>query len=410
MAAAKIVGSPLRIIVLGYVIRGPLGGLVWHHLQYVVGLTKLGHDVYFLEDSDDYPSCYDPNRHVTDTDPTYGLAFAAHAFSGVGLRDRWAYYDAHENRWHGPLANRARELCSTADVVLNLSGVNPLRDWMLDVPVRVFVDTDPVFTQVRHLTEPKSRKRANDHTAFFTFGENFGGLDCTIPDDGYPWLPTRQPICLDAWPLTAGPEEGLFTTVMQWDSYAVRTYQGISFGMKSEAFEPYFNLPDKAGYQFELALGSPTAPRDLLRNCGWHLRDPLEVTRDPWTYQRYIQESKAEFSVAKQGYVMTRCGWFSERSAAYLASGRPVLVQDTGFTDWLEAGRGVLAFGSPQEAIEGVEKINGDYAMHCHHARHICAAYFDARQVLGQLLESVTGQASLPDGCLPGPMEDATKK
>jgi hypothetical protein len=373
--------------VLGHIVRGPLGGLVWHHLQYVLGLFALGHDVFFLEDSDHYPSCYDPSRHVTDVDPRYGLAFAARAFGDVGLRDRWAYFDAHGNQWHGPVATQAREICSTADMLLNLSGVNPLRDWTLDVPVRVFVDTDPVFTQVRHLTEPESRKRADSHTAFFTFGENFGEPGCMMPDDGYPWLPTRQPVCLDAWPVTVAPEEGHFTTVMQWDSYPAREYQGVCYGMKSEAFEPYYDLPQGTGSDLELALGSPSAPREKLKKHGWHLCDPLRVTRDPWTYQQYIQESKAEFSVAKQGYVSARCGWFSERSAAYLASGRPTVVQHTGFRDWLAIDGGVVSFESFDEAVEAIRRVERDFGLHCRQARAIAAEYFDAAKVLTSLIE-----------------------
>lgn len=375
------------ILVLGYIIRGPLGGLVWHHLQYVMGLVQLGHEAYFLEDSGDLPSCYDPSRHVTDADPTYGLEFAAKAFAGVGLRDCWAYYNAHKDQWHGPVANRARQLCATADVVLNVSGVNPLRDWLLEVPARVLVDTDPVFTQVCHLTDPHSRSQADRHTAFFTYGENFGRPGCTMPDDGFPWLPTRQPICPNAWPLTKGPADGRFTTVMQWDSYPAREYEGIQYGMKSEAFEPYYDFPRMASAQIELALGSPSAPRAKLRHHGWQLCDPLQVTREPRTYQQYIQHSKAEFAVAKQGYVSTRCGWFSERSAAYLASGRPVLVQDTGFREWLKSERGVLAFNNPLDALEGIDKINNNYQAHCRAARDVAVGYFDAKKVLASLLD-----------------------
>ena len=136
----------LRIIVLGYIVRGPLGGLAWHHLQYVLGLVELGHDVIFVEDSDDYPACYDPARNVVDTDPSYGLDFTARTFERVGLGQRWAYYDAHTTRWLGPCAGQVLSLCASADLLLNLSGVNPLRPWLLQIPARALVDTDPVFT------------------------------------------------------------------------------------------------------------------------------------------------------------------------------------------------------------------------------------------------------------------------
>jgi hypothetical protein len=377
----------LRIIVAGYIVRGPLGGLVWHHLQYVMGLARLGHDVYFAEDSGDSPwCCYDPTRHVTDADASYGLEFARDAFERVGLADRWAYYDAHTSRWLGPCAGRILHMCASADLLLNLSGVNPLRPWLMNIPARGFVDTDPVFTQVHHLTDASARHLARQHTSFFSFAENIGAHRCAIPDDGLPWEPTRQPIVLDAWPVTPGPVDGKFTTVMQWDSYVARDYGGVYYGMKSDSFGPYLDVPKTAGRIFELAIGGSTAP-DRLASKGWIVRNPLEPTRDPWTYQRYIQGSKAEFSVAKQGYVVSRSGWFSERSAAYLASGRPVLLQDTGFSDWLPTGAGVMAFASPDEALEGVAEINRRYRWHCGAARAVAEEYFDARKVLSRLID-----------------------
>jgi hypothetical protein len=164
--------------------------------------------------------------------------------------------------------------------------------------------------------------------------------------------------------------------------------------MKGESFGPYLDLPGRAGPVFELALGSASAPRELLRQKGWELRDPQAVTRDPWTYRSYIAGSKAEFSVSKHGYVVSRSGWFSERSACYLASGRPVLVQDTGFTRWLPAGAGVLAFRTPEEAAAGAEQIGHRYDFHCRAARTIVEEYFDARRVLPSLIERAL-QASL---------------
>ncbi len=377
----------LRIIVLGYLVRGPLGGMAWHHLQYVLGLAQLGHDVYFFEDSDDYASCYDPDRHVMDVDPSCGLKFAKRVFDRVGLGDRWSYYDGHQQRWLGPLATRAASVCRSADLVLNVSGVNPLRDWMTAAPIRVLIDTDPAFTQIRHLTDPAASQLAARHNAFFSFGENIGQPDCLVPDDGNPWQPTRQPVVLDAWPVRVPQADRPFTTVMQWESYPVRKYNGTAYGMKSASFEPYVDLPAHTGLPLELALGGDAAPRQSLTDRGWRIRDSLTPTRDPWTYQEYLQQSKAEFSVAKHGYVVTRSGWFSERTTSYLACGRPALVQDTGFTRWLETGKGILAFTCPAEAEAGLAEICGQYTRHCRAAREIVADHFDARTVLTSLIE-----------------------
>lgn len=375
----------LRIIVLGYIVRGPLGGLAWHHLQYVMGLVRLGHEVYFVEDSDDYPSCYDPMRGVTDTDPTYGLQFTKHAFEKLGLGDCWAYFDAHRSQWLGPCSDNILSICLEADLLLNISGMNPLRPWLLEIPRRVLIDTDPVFTQIRHLSDPSALSQALQHTAFLSFGENIDSSLSTIPDDGLPWKATRQPIVLDAWPITPEPAQGMFTTVMQWNSYPARQYQERRYGMKSDSFAPYLNLPEKVGTIFELAVGR--APHDLLSSRGWVLRDSLELTRDPWTYQSYIQQSKAEFSVAKHGYVVTHSGWFSERSACYLASGRPVLTQETGFSQWLETGSGIIPFSTSEEVMAGIEEINSHYEFHCRAARGIAEEFFEAGKILSSLLE-----------------------
>jgi len=389
-------GSRLRVIVLGYIVRGPVGGLASYFLQYLTGLARLGHDVYFFEVGDDYPSCYDPSRNLTDRDPTHGLRFATNIFDRVGLNDRWAYHDARTSDWLGPCADRIAEVCSTADLLLNVGGVNRLRPWLMEIPVRAFIDQDPVFTQVKHLTDSTARDRALHHTAFLTIGENIGRQKSSIPDDGLPWQATRQPVVLDAWPLTPGPRNGKFTTVMQWESYPAREYGGVRYGVKSDSFGPYLDLPDRVGRIFELSVGGPAVPYDLLRKKGWEPRNPLEVTQNPWTYQHYIQQSKAEFSVAKQAYVATHSGWFSDRSAAYLASGRPVLLQETGFSDWLPTGAGLMAFSSPEDVLTGLENIQTRYEFHCRAARGVAEEYFDSRKVLSRLIECAMNSAPAP--------------
>jgi hypothetical protein len=376
----------LRVVVLGDVVRIPLGGMAWSDMHYLLGLAALGHDVYYLEDSDDHPwSCYDPGRDMSGTDPAYGLAFAERSFREAGLEDRWAYYDAHRGTWLGPCAGRVREICSGADLLFNLGC--PVRSWLEEIPVRVLVDKDPVFTQIRNLAEPQRRERAAQHTAHFSFGENIGTSRAAIPADGFPWQATRHPIFLDAWPAMPGRPGGRFTTVMQWESYPARAYAGIAYGTKAASFEPYLDLPRRAGPVLEMTVGSASAPRDELRRHGWVLPDPLDVSRDLASYQHYIQRSKAEFTVAKHGYVVSRSGWFSERSAAYLASGRPAVLEDTNFTDWLPAGAGVLAFRNPDEALAGIEEVNRRYEFHCRAAREIAHEYFDARRVLPGLIE-----------------------
>jgi len=379
----------LRIVMLGYVVRGPLAGPTWHHLQYVLGLRELGHDVWYLEDSADYPFCYDPSRGVTDADARYGLAYIARVFGRAGVGERWAYYDAlvDGGRWHGPAAGRVPEICAGADLVINVSGVNPMRPWLERIPRRALVDTDPVFTQVDILQDPAQRRFAESHNVFFTFAESYGQPGCTVPDDGLPWQPTRQPVVLDQWRPAPPCPDGPYTTIMLWDSYDRRQWDGRTWGMKSEEMEHVLPMPERCARRFELALGGGTAPNERLEALGWRLHDPLAITCDPWVYQDFMRASKAEFSVAKHGYVASRSGWFSERSAGYLAVGRPAIVQDTGFSRHLPTGDGLLAFDDLDEAVAAVAEVERRYDHHCRAARELVREHFDARDVLARLLD-----------------------
>jgi hypothetical protein len=377
----------LRIVVLGYLVRGPIGGMAWHHLQYVLGFKQLGHEVLFLEESEDYPSCYDPTTHQIGTDPTYGLKFTKYAFDRLGVDSQWAYYDAHKKQWHGPAAGMVDRFCEAADTLVNVSGVNRLLPALQQIPVRILIDTDPAFTQIRHLTNEVARSRGLQHNGFFSFGETIEAGKSSVPDDGFQWHATRQPVVLDAWPTSNGPNHGAFTTVMQWESYPGVDVDGHHFGMKSESFNMVRELPSRVTAQLEIALGGKSAPRQELTRLGWRLADPLSVTRDPWTYQAYLQKSRGEFGVAKHGYVVSRSGWFSERTACYLATGRPVVVQDTGFSQFIPCGEGIFAFVDAKSAIDALHRVEEGYQKHCRAARELAGEYFGSNKVLCSLLE-----------------------
>jgi hypothetical protein len=379
--------SGLRVIVLGYVVRGPIGGIAAYHLNYLLGLAALGHDVYFVEDSDDYPSCYDPDRQTTDIDPSYGLRFAADVFERAGFGARWAYHDAHRAQWHGPCAGRIAALCQSADLLLDLGGVNPLRPMVLEVPARALVDLDPVFTQIRHMTDAAAHGRAGHYTSFFSVAHNIGAEGCTIPDDGCPWQPTRQPLVADLWPVIPAPANGRFTTVMQWESYPAVEHEGMRYGLKSDSFAPLLDLPARAGDVFELAVGARPAALEPLRRHGWRVRDPLEASRDLAAYAAFIRGSAAEFGIAKHAYVASGSGWFSDRTLLYLATGRPALVQETGCSQWLPTGTGLVAFSTADEAAEGIADIRRRYATHCDAAAALAREYFAAEKVLPPLVE-----------------------
>ncbi|MCA8958167.1 MAG: hypothetical protein KDC87_18975 [Planctomycetes bacterium] len=376
-----------RVIVSGYIVRRPLGGGVFCTLQYALGLLRLGHDVWFFEDSEDYPACYDPTRHVTDTDPAYGLRFAGEVLDHYGLGARWCYYDAHTDRWLGPCAAHARSICATADVVITASG--RLRPWTAEVPRRVFVDKDPLFAQAMYLRDASRRAAVAQHNAFFTYGHNIPAGTTEVPDDGFAWRALRQPVVLDIWKVAPPPEpgQGRYTTLMQWNAYPPAEIGGQHYGLKSHAFGPFEDLPQRVDVGLELAVGGSEVPRERLRRFGWHITDPLLPSRSPAEFQRYLAASRGEFTVAKHGYVAARTGWFSERAAHYLASGRPVITQDTGFTEWLPAGDGLLAFSTSDQAVAALQEVERRHAHHCRAARELVAEYFDARKVLPALLD-----------------------
>jgi len=383
--------SRLRILVLGYVVRGPIAGHTWPMLQFTLGLARLGHEVRFLEDSEDYPLCYDPLRDEIGVDPSCGLEYAAGVFGRAGLGDRWAYHDAHRGEWRGPGAARALEWCAGADLLINVSGLNPIRPWLERVPRRIYVDLDPAFDQVRQSGDPVWRARARGHDAFFTVGENIAAGTARVPDLGITWQAVRQPIVLDLWPVTPVPAGARFTTLLQWDSYATREWEGMRLGMKSESFPEFFELPSRSRVAFDLALVAPDAARDRLLRHGWGIVDPGPISRDPWTYQRFIQSSRGEWTVAKHGYVRSRCGWFSERSAQYLASGRPVITQETGFSNHLPTGDGLFAFSTMDEALAALEEVARREEHHRRAARELAVEHFDSDRVLAGMLERALG-------------------
>jgi GT2 family glycosyltransferase len=377
--------SRLRVIVMGWIIRGPSGGMAWHYLNYVGSLLELGHDAYYIEDSSGR-ICYYNHFEDGSTDSGPGLAFASAAFDRLGLGDRWAFYDELDHRWKGARAGDAAELCRSADLVLNVSGTNFLRDWFDPVPARVYIDTDPGFTQIRNLTDPAARKLCEAHTGFFSFGENIGRDGCSVPVDGFPWQPTRQPIWLGAWPYSSQRPADRFTTVMQWESYEPQRYGDLQLRMKSASFERFIELPQRVGSTFEAAIGR-RFPRQRLAGFGWSLPEIGPILRDPFSYRRFIQQSGGEIGIAKEGYVVTNCGWFSERSAAYLASGRPVLHQNTGFAAQIPVGAGLFAVDGVDDAVDSVHAVQRDYDRHSRAAREVAEAYFAPRQVLPALIE-----------------------
>jgi hypothetical protein len=372
----------LRIVCSGYLIRYPLGGFSWHHLQYLLGLQRLGHRVTYIEDFGWSRSCYDPSINEQTSNPRYGIEYFKQMLTTYGFNAAWCFL-AEDGTAHGMERCDLADACAESDVYFNLSNMN----WLPELELcrrRILIDTDPAFTQIGFgMGGPLSR-----YQALFTYGENVHKARCTMPTAGQHWRPTRQPLVLPAWPVKPANPNAAFTTIMNWASYPEREHEGQVFGQKNREFPPYFDLPKDIGMPMELALGgAPPAICEQLTQGGWTLSDPRDATRTPEIFQAYVANSRGEFSVAKHAYVSTRCGWFSDRSCCYLASGRPVILQDTGFSDFLPCGEGLLAFGNPQEAKNALAVVSGDYEKHCLAARKVAETYFDSRKVLTALLE-----------------------
>jgi hypothetical protein len=380
--------ASLRIIVTGLIAQYPLGGVTWDYLQYVLGLVRLGHDVYYLEDTGQWP--YNPLEDGVDSGCAFNVQYLGDVMSRFGLGDRWMYRFPWESQWFGMSELARNAVLASADLLINVSGTLGTPAAYRGIPRLAYIDSDPVFTQIK-LTRGQAdfRNMVDLHDVHFSFGESLSEAPA-VPDSGHCWLPTRQPVVLSEWQTDATPRP-VFSTVMNWTSYKPIVYGGRTFGQKDEELKRFIGLPARvAPTVLELAIASGNrrkTPYALLTHKGWQLASPAEVCPDMDSYRSYIASSCAEFSVAKNGYVVGQSGWFSCRSACYLAAGRPVVVQDTGFGNILPVGEGILPFSSPDEAEAAIRAVEGDYARHARAAHDIAQAYFDSDRVLADLIE-----------------------
>jgi hypothetical protein len=317
------------------------------------------------------------------------VAFLADLMARFGLADRWAYVDAVTGTCHGLARGRLDRLYREADALFNVCAATRLREEHLQCPVRVYLETDPVFEQIRVAEgDHRAIEDLQDHTHHFTYGENLGQPDCPIPLEKFAWRTTRPPVIPDLWDATFDPRPERFTTVATWKNVGkdIRFRGETYYWSKDVNFLRMADLPRRTRQPLELALevDDPGA-RDLLARNGWLLTDAFAVSRDLGVYQRHIRRSRGEFTVAKDLVARTRSGWFSDRSVCYLAAGKPVVTQDTGFGKYVPAGSGLLAFSTVEEAAAALDEVNRDYERHCRAARQIAIEHFAAERVLGRL-------------------------
>jgi hypothetical protein len=408
------VGARPRLVVLGILGEIPLAGVVWQVLHYLEGFRRLGFAVYYIEDTGNWP--YDPDQNTVTGDCTYAVNLIGHLMAGYGLSDRWAYrLGAQGGRTFGLSESQFLRLFREADLLLNVTGSTILCTEHLQVPIRIYLETDPVLPEIEIA---KGNQFYLDllkaHTHHFTYGENLGAPDCDVPVGRFTYHPTRQPIVLDWWASSTRPAEAssisdrCFTTIANWrQSGKDIEWNGETYTWsKHHQFLEFLDLPQRTSQPLELALAVqerwvegekswvPQHENDaeairLLASHGWRITNGLRLSTNISSYRDYIMGSRGEFTVAKDQYARLRSGWFSDRSACYLAAGHPVITQDTGFGNFFPTGEGLFAFKTIDDILAAFEALNSDYERHSRAARAIAEEFLRAETVLARLLKDV---------------------
>jgi hypothetical protein len=377
---------PLAVVV-GFVGKWPLAGLMLYNLHYLAGLAELGYEVHYVERQNGPDDYYDPRSDELTADVTVGLASLARVMPTVGIDPgRFSLIDL-EGECHGAGWERLNDALDRARFALTLADPTWF-DELERCPRRAFVDGDPLFTQAAMLEGDPGHRALERYEVLFTYGTRMGESGCEVPDAGREWIPTRPVVATSLWDAgrLRSVDPAPITTVMNWSASPDVRLNGDVYGHKGRELERLIDLPARTGRRFVLAAGGP-APRERLRADGWELANPLAVTGELDTYRDFISDSYADLGIAKHAYVASGSGWFSDRSTCYLGSGRPVLHQETGFSEWLPTGEGVFAFSTADDVVGALGQIDRDYERHAHAARAIAEEHFEARTVIARMLE-----------------------
>ena len=382
-----------RIVVMGFMGSMPIAGVIWQHVHYVVGLQRLGHDVYYIEDSARLP--YNPETFEVNNEFDYAAKVLNRLAGEFDFKNRWAFCARYlrKNPTAGLPLKKIRQLYRDADAILNICGTQEFNDDLLKSDRIIYVESDPGVEQIKIDKGVRSTvDYLSRHHALFTFGENVGTKKFPVPPHGLKWHATRQPIVTHLWKTNQAPKRAaVFTSIANWSTSGLKdiTWRGRKYlWSKSREFLRFVAAPRRSGETFELATNiQDRKTREKFESNGWRFTSPLQMSVDYWLYRDYIQQSKGEFTVAKDQYVQLNTGWFSDRSACYLAAGRPVIMQETGFTKNYGADAGLLAFRSLGEIAEAVKIINADYSKHSGAARQIAREIFEAEKVVKSLLD-----------------------
>jgi GT2 family glycosyltransferase len=386
---ADLVSAP-KVVLLGMMTKMPVAGVAWQNLHYLLGFERLGCETYYVETHARTPSML----MSRDDDDSSALAaeYIGSLMRGFGFADRWAFRALHDDgRCFGMSERELERLYGSADLLINLHGGTQPYPELAATGRLVYVETDPVQLQLELAHGLRETAEfLEPHSAFFSFAENWGNPDCRLPrSERFAFKPTRQPVVLELWPDRSPQPADVFTTIGNWrQDWRDVTFEGERYTWsKHQEFLRYLDLPERSGQAFELALSScEEGERQMLRRRGWRVRDGLEISQAIDRYRDYVGASRGEFTVAKEQNVRLRTGWFSDRSVTYLASGRPVVTQETGFSNVFPTGRGLFGFDSPDEVLAAIEEIDRDYSGHAAAARELAREHFGHEVVLGSML------------------------
>ena len=397
------------VVVLGTLAGNPYAGMAWMHMQICAGLMRLGHDVFYLETTSNWP--YDPIRKTKLPESSYAVPYLQRVTEGFGLQDRWAYCRTYGDRtWLGPARDRAEDLLVSADAVFNVAGATRLSEDGFSAKNIVYFGTDPVYHEVGYENgDEETVAIVDEYDVAVTYGENIGTSRSPIPPLPRLAAHTRQPVLVDVWE-GDGPRSPAYTTVANWKQGGREVvFRGERYlWSKDVEFLRILDVPTRVGVPIELAtnlappksmeygegeavptFGVVDEAAEVLTRHRWRLVDGPAITESPWPYHDYVRSSRAELAVARDLNVRLQSGWFSERSACYLAAGRPVITQDTGFGAVLPTGEGLFAFRTSDEAVAAIEEVESDYERHSRAASAIAQEYFRAETVLAKLMDDV---------------------
>jgi len=377
-----------KIIVFGILFWYPLAGVTYQFLHYLIGLRRLGYDPFYIEDSGRW--VYDPRLNDLSPDASGNVDAVAPVLQAHGFGDRWSFRGNYPGgQSYGMTDEQRLQLYREADGFLNVTGAQEIRDEQRACKRRVYVESDPFASQVK-VAKGDAGMIATlaAHDTLFTFGENIGAPDCGVPLEKFCWLPTRQPVALELWD-HALPAGTTYNTITTWHNRGKDLeYRGQTwYWTKDREFEKFLELPRKCPARFELAATVDAQVKARLQQHGWQQTDSIEISRGIDRYRGYIQQARAEFTVARDQYVRPNTGWFSDRSACYLAAGRPVITQETGFSNFLPTGKGLFGFNNLDDILRAVDCIERDYEGNCRAARAIAAEYFAADKVMASLMD-----------------------